>query len=166
MIREHLSCPSSCSSDASARFCTGIFDASLVSSLLFTSQKFGILTTGPSVGGMKASIDRGVSSFLGSSGSERYAGCFSTDLGVLELRDASKRTLVECRVKQTAAKIAKQGAEYLILGCAGFAGMEGLVQEGVREAGIMGKVRVVDGAKAGLAFLAAQILQERAVSGP
>jgi hypothetical protein len=44
--------------------------------------------------------------------------------------------------------------------------MEGLVQEGVREAGIMGKVRVVDGAKAGLAFLAAQILQERAVSGP
>ena len=109
---------------------------------------------------MKASIDVGVSSFLGSSGSDRYAGCFATGLGVLELRDGDK-AVVEARVKETAGKVALNGAECIILGCAGFAGMEGLVLQGVKEAGVAGKVRIIDGAKAGLAFLSAQIMQEK-----
>jgi len=44
------------------------------------------------------------------------------------------------------------GADVIILGCAGMAGMEGVVKESVREAGL-GEVRVVDGAKAGVEVL-------------
>lgn len=158
MIRERLG-------PGSTRLCTGIFDASLASCLLFSSGKFGILTTGPSAGasGMKASIDKGVSAFLGASAgaSDRYAGCYAAGLGVLELRDEGNQVGVRAKIKQAVVKVVSEGgADSVILGCAGFAGMELVLTDGLKEAGL-GKVRVVDGAKAGLAFLSAQLVQDR-----
>ena len=50
-------------------------------------------------------------------------------------------------------KMAAMGADVIILGCAGMAGMEELVKGGVRDAGL-GEVKVVDGAKAGVEILA------------
>ena len=48
------------------------------------------------------------------------------------------------------------GADLIIMGCGGMAGMESLVLQGVREAGLA-DVKVVDAALAGLVFLAGMI---------
>ncbi|KAF8199519.1 hypothetical protein BJ912DRAFT_949259 [Pholiota molesta] len=75
----------------------------------------------------------------------KICGLVTCELGVLEFQ-SGERAHVEARVKAAAAKSASQGADVIILGCAGMAGMEDLVQQG--------PVRVVDGAKAGVQILA------------
>ena len=148
MIREHLG-------SSSPALCTGIFEASISDALLF-SRAFGILTTCGD-GDMKPGIDRGVSSFLGG-GLERYAGCVTTGLGVLELHGpASEQARVDAAIKRGAAKLVAAGAEAVILGCAGFAGKEAVIAAGVAEAGLP-QVRIIDGAKSGLAFLIGKLL--------
>lgn len=87
--------------------------------------------------------------------SERYAGVVTTGLGVVELQEKGqeKEEKVQRLMKIAAAKVAEKGADVLVLGCAGMAGMEWLVKQGVSEAGL-GEVKVVDGAKAGIEMLA------------
>ena len=75
-----------------------------------------------------------------------------TGLGVVELREGD-RDKVTSVMKSTASRAADLGADVLILGCAGMAGMEELVKEGVRESTGQG-VHAVDGAKAGIELLA------------
>ena len=146
MIREHLG-------SSSPNLCTGIFEASISDALMF-SRAFGILTTCGDRD-MKPGIDRGVSSFLGG-GLERYAGCVTTGLGVLELH-GPEQARVDTAIKRAAAKLVAAGAEAVILGCAGFAGKEAVIEAGVAEAGLP-KVRIIDGAKSGLAFLVGKLL--------
>lgn len=125
----------------------GILESSITHALLI-GQRFGIITTGT---GYKYIYHTDVRNVLGGK-SEKFAGLVTTGLGVVELRegDADK---IERNVKDASRKIAEMGADVIILGCAGMAGMEWLVKEGVREAGL-GEVKVVDGAKAGVHFLA------------
>jgi len=75
---------------------------------------------------------------------------------VEELRDPRKKADVEKRIKEASAKVAVMGADLIIMGCGGMAGMESLVLQGVREAGLA-DVKVVDAALAGLVFLAGMI---------
>ncbi|TFK21159.1 hypothetical protein FA15DRAFT_672784 [Coprinopsis marcescibilis] len=121
---------------------------SAVAHALFVGQRFGIITTGT---GYKYIHYAEVRNFLGAT-SDRFAGLVTTGLGVVELREGDQKR-IEAKVKESSAKIAEQGADVILLGCAGMAGMEGLVKKGVEEAGLP-PVRVIDGAKAGVEFLA------------
>ncbi|KAI4185834.1 MAG: hypothetical protein L6R41_003881 [Letrouitia leprolyta] len=61
---------------------------------------------------------------------------------------------VKQKVKAATHRLLARGdVSVIILGCAGMAGMEGWVREGVEEAGLRGGVRVVDGVKAGVGVL-------------
>ncbi|PWN26132.1 hypothetical protein BDZ90DRAFT_280672 [Jaminaea rosea] len=131
--------------------CMHILDAAVGHALACGASSFGILTTGRA---MLPDIDAGVLSYLGGV-SSRYKGSIATELGVLELGDPSLRGHVEKRIKSEAARlVVERGAEAIILGCAGMAGMEGLVLQGVAEAGGDDRrVWVIDGAKAGVLLL-------------
>ncbi|KAH8117251.1 hypothetical protein DFH11DRAFT_1573993 [Phellopilus nigrolimitatus] len=141
MLREHLA------SIKSSKPAIGIFEAGVVHAML-VGRRFGVVSTGT---GMKNTLIAGMRAFMGAN-SERFAGVVTSGLGVVELREGD-RSRVEALMKSTSAKAAGNGADVLILGCAGMAGMEELVKEGVREA-TLGEVQVVDGAKAGVEILA------------
>lgn len=145
MIREELG-------PTTSKPCIGMFEAA-VTECLMLSRKFGVVCTGT---GPKPLLTKGVSSFLGGSASDRWAGCLTSGLAVLELREGDQAK-VERLVKETAGRVAKLGAEAIIMGCAGFAGMEGWMQEGVLQAGCS-EVRIVDGAKAGLRTLCGMLM--------
>ncbi|GAA5957358.1 hypothetical protein JCM3765_000435 [Sporobolomyces pararoseus] len=145
MIREHLG-------PASNKFCVGMFESG-ISQALMTSRQFGIVSTGA---GFKPLLKKGVSTFLGASGSDRFVGSAMSGIQVEELRDSSKKDQVEKKIKEASAQVAAMGADLIIMGCGGMAGMESLVREGVREAGL-GEVKVLDAALAGLVFLAGMI---------
>jgi Asp/Glu/hydantoin racemase len=141
MLREHLII------DHSSKPVVGIFEAAVLHSLVI-GHRFAVVSTGH---GIKNTLIAGMRAFLGAN-SERFAGVVTSGIGVVELREGDQ-TRVERLMKETSAKAAGLGADVLILGCAGMAGMETLVKAGVREAGL-GEVRVVDGAKAGVEVLA------------
>ncbi|KAJ7107664.1 Asp/Glu/hydantoin racemase [Mycena crocata] len=128
----------------------GILEAAIAHSLL-CGQRFGIVATGT---GYRYNRYAEVRAFLGGD-SDKFAGMVPTGLGVVELREGD-REHVESKMKAASAELAAMGADVLILGCAGMAGMETLVKAGVKEAGA-GPVRVVDGAKAGVEILAALV---------
>ncbi|THH04726.1 hypothetical protein EW145_g5310 [Phellinidium pouzarii] len=140
MLREHIS------SIQSTKPAIGMFEAG-VSHALLVGRRFGVVSTGT---GMKHTLIAGVRAFMGAN-SERFAGVTTSGLGVVELREGD-RFRIEKLMKSTSVKTAEKGADVLILGCAGMAGMEGLVKQGVREAGL-GEVKVIDGAKAGVELL-------------
>lgn len=96
-----------------------ILEAAISQSLLI-GQRFGIITSG---WGYKYIHYTEVRNFLGAT-SERFAGLVTCELGVLEFQ-SGERTHVEARVKAAAAKSASQGADVIILGCAG-TNMKGL----------------------------------------
>ena len=128
-----------------------MFEAGISECLMF-SRRFGCLCTGS---GQKPLLPKGITSFLGGNASDRFLGYIPSQLGVLELRDGP-REHVELKVKEAAGKVALLGVEAVILGCAGFSGMEQLVQQGAREAGCK-ELRIVDGTKAGLKMLAGML---------
>jgi hypothetical protein len=90
-----------------------ILEAAISQSLLI-GQRFGIITSG---WGYKYIHYTEVRNFLGAT-SERFAGLVTCELGVLEFQ-SGERAHVEARVKAAAAKSASQGADVIILGCAG-----------------------------------------------
>jgi len=93
-----------------------------------------------------------VQSFMGAK-SERFAGYIPTGLGVVELR-VGDRDHVQLGMKKSSIRCAKEaGADVIVLGCAGMAGMEQLVRQSVVDAGLK-PVKVVDGARAGVEILA------------
>ena len=141
MLREYLA------SIKSSKPAIGIFEAGVMHAMLL-GRRFAVVTTGH---GMKYTLIAGMRAFMGAN-SERFAGVVTSGIGVVELREGD-RSRIETLMKSTSAKAAGLGADVLIMGCAGMAGMEGLVKAGVREAGL-GEVHVVDGAKAGVEVLA------------
>lgn len=141
MLREHLA------SIQSSAPVVGIFEAGILHAMLL-GKRFAVVTTGH---GIKNALIAGVRSFFGAS-SERFAGVVTSGIGVVELREGDQAH-VETRIRDSSAKATALGADVLIMGCAGMAGMESWVKEGVREAGL-GEVNVVDGAKAGVHVLA------------
>ncbi|KAF8213315.1 WD40-repeat-containing domain protein [Mycena galopus ATCC 62051] len=125
----------------------GILHASIVQALL-CGTRFGIVATGA---GYRYDRVAEVRNVLGAT-SDRFAGLVPSGLGVVELREGD-RAHVEKSMKRASGELALLGADVIILGCAGMAGMEGLVQSGVKEKGF-GEVKVVDGNKAGVEMVA------------
>ena len=140
MLREHFA------STQTPKPVVGIFEAGVMHAMLL-GKRFAVVTTGH---GIKNTLIAGMRSFFGAN-SERFAGVVTSGIGVVELREGDQ-TSVKTRMKETSAKAAALGADVLIMGCAGMAGMESWVKEGVREAGL-GEVQVVDGGKAGVHVL-------------
>ncbi|KAK0435206.1 Asp/Glu/hydantoin racemase [Armillaria borealis] len=129
----------------------GIFEAAITQALL-VGKRFGVVTTGT---GYKFNLCNGVRAFMGAN-SERF-GLVTTGLGVLELREGD-REKIEKNMKEASGEMASQGADVILLGCAGMAGMESLVKQGAAEANPgLPPVRVLDGAKAGVEMLSALI---------
>lgn len=92
---------------------------------------------------------KGAVEFLG--GDKRFVGVEATGLGVVELKTDGEGHVDE-QVKNASVRIARKGADVIILGCAGMTGMDPLVKSSVTEAGLHA-VDVVDGAKAGAELL-------------
>ncbi|KZT22717.1 hypothetical protein NEOLEDRAFT_1137477 [Neolentinus lepideus HHB14362 ss-1] len=122
-----------------------IFHASLVQGLLLGSH-LGIITTGPD---WIVPLTKGAIEFLG--GNAKFVGVETTGLGVVELKTDGEGH-VEEQIRHSAVAIATKGADVIVLGCAGMAGMERLVKSTVQFVGLP-PVEVVDGAKAGLELL-------------
>ncbi|BGP45127.1 Protein dcg1 [Rhodotorula kratochvilovae] len=149
MIREQLG-------PTSPKPCIGMFEAGL-SKALMLSRKIGVLSTGS---GPKPLLSKGVMNFLGAASSDRWAGGVTSGIAIEELRDAAATDKVERLMKDTAARVAEEGADCIVMGCAGMAGMEPLVLAGVREVGLP-DVRVVDAAVAGLVMLVGMVETDR-----
>ncbi|KAF5342432.1 hypothetical protein D9611_001773 [Ephemerocybe angulata] len=149
-----------------------ILESSISHSLLL-APRFGILTTGTGFGYIYHQVisvsathpsriarvlietQQDVRNFLGAS-SDRFAGLLTVGVGPAELDGTGSipKAEVDKRLRESALKMKGElGADVIILGCAGMAGMEPLVRNAVTDAGL-GQVRVVDGAKAGVQFLA------------
>ena len=107
MLREHFG-------PASSKVCIGIFEAGISHALLL-SRRFGVISTGP---GTKPFQTKGVSAFLGASGSDRWAGVKTSGLHVLEI-EGGDRKYVEDKIKATTVGLVAGGADCIILGCAG-----------------------------------------------
>ncbi|EPQ30015.1 uncharacterized protein PFL1_02688 [Pseudozyma flocculosa PF-1] len=125
-----------------------ILEASVIHALS-CGTRFGVLTTGAD---MVPDVDAGVRRILGGV-SDRYVGTVATGLGVVELK-MGDRAKVESTIKHGAAAVADRGADVVILGCAGMAGMESLIRQGIAEAGHQSNMAIIDGAKAGLQIAA------------
>ncbi|KAF2163111.1 hypothetical protein M409DRAFT_68733 [Zasmidium cellare ATCC 36951] len=76
------------------------------------------------------------------------AGISSVDLGVLDL-ERLPREVVMAKMRSAAEELIAQGAEVLLLGCAGMSGMKEALEEAVSGRG----VEVVDGVVAGVQIL-------------
>ncbi|KAH8817755.1 Asp/Glu/hydantoin racemase [Flagelloscypha sp. PMI_526] len=134
----------------------GILEAAITRALL-VGNRFGIVTSGS---GYKYHSHAEISTVLGGK-SDKFAGIAFSGIGVVELREGD-RVKVEKSVKESAAKIAAEGADVILLGCAGMAGMEELVKQGVREGQPTLPIpKVIDGAKSGVEFLASLVRLDR-----
>jgi Asp/Glu/hydantoin racemase len=126
-----------------------------VSSALLTPGPFGIIATGT---GSKPNLIAAVSTMLGSPTSARFAGVITSGLAVVDLQDGDQAT-VERGMKETTVKLMDQGAETLILGCAGMSGMDKWVTEAAESRGKT--VRIVDGARIGVELIVGMIRVSR-----
>lgn len=142
--------------DLPAKPVTGIFEASVATCLasLKTEDKFGIVSTGAQ---LQSILDDGVAVLLGShaSGSPRYAGTETTGLNANELHDAPKDQITRLMTTAT-TRLLDAGAKAICLGCAGMAGLDGLVRQACIE--VLGeaagsKIRIVDGVVSGALHL-------------
>ena len=133
---------------------TGIFEASVASCLqsINVDQKFGIVSTGSQWEGI---LQEAVTNLLGSSAETRYAGTETTGLNADELHSTPKAE-VDRRMKEATKRILSKGATAICLGCAGMAGLDGIVREACVEA--LGeesgrRIRIIDGVISGVVFL-------------
>lgn len=121
----------------------GIFQASILHAMALGTGKYAIVTTARI---WESLLDDAVSAFTGSH--HNYVGTFSTGLGVLDLHDLSP-DLANQHIARAANAATEKGAKYILLGCAGMAGMEKAVIEAVGDS-----VTVIDGVVAGTEILA------------
>jgi Asp/Glu/hydantoin racemase len=134
---------------------TGIFEASVATSLqiIHPEEKFGIVSTGKV---WEEILTDAVRDFLGIEGSKRFAGVETTGLNATELHDAPPEE-VRRKMKEATKRLLRKGEVGAVcLGCAGMSGMDEMVREAaVEELGEDEgkKVRIVDGVKAGVAWL-------------
>lgn len=142
---------------AARRPVTGIFEASVSTSLqiIAPDEKFGIVSTGKVWEGI---LSEAVVDFLGTrhEASKRFAGVETTGLNATDLHDAPAEE-VRKRMKDAVKRLLRKGnVGAICLGCAGMAGMNEMVREACveelrEEDG--GRVRIVDGVQAGVAWL-------------
>ncbi len=139
-----------------------IFEASLLHALAL-ARPFGIVTTGKywesvlsdgtrrflATGkGLDVPADNGSES--GGLGFGNFVGVRSTGLNAAELHSTAREE-VDRRIREASAGLVREGADIIILGCAGMSGMDEAVRQGARIAGK--EVRIVDGVRAGVVLL-------------
>jgi Asp/Glu/hydantoin racemase len=154
MLRERL---------ASHQHVTGIFEASMSTALSLlplgfreTRSKFGIVSTGTH---WENALSEGVKMFLGldeprSCG--KFKGVETTGLSAIELHTAPPEEVRRKMMEATKRLVRKRDVKVICLGCAGMAGLDGIVEDALVEE--LGEeearnVHVLDGVKAGLGLL-------------
>ena len=133
----------------------GIFEASVAAALLAAGaeERFGIVSTGVV---WEEALTEAVRRFLGAEAPARFAGVQTTGLNATELHEVPAAEVRGRMVEATRRLVRTGGVGAVCLGCAGMAGMDEWVREGcVLELGEEGggRVRVVDGVMAGVAWL-------------
>ena len=131
-----------------------IFEASIIQAKAM-GRPFGIVTTGRYweyvlTKGVQDFLDRSDTRVEGDAAEYRFVGVRSTGLSAVELHSTSKEE-VDTRIAQATAGLVCDGAEVVLLGCAGMSGMEDAVVEGARSKGK--DVVIIDGVKAGVILL-------------
>ncbi|CAG8978268.1 hypothetical protein HYALB_00010220 [Hymenoscyphus albidus] len=139
---------------------TGIFEASISTSLALTSasnshSKFGIVTTGTY---WEKVLSQGVQQFLDIPDLKdfrKFKGVQSTSLNADELHTAPPALVRERMMDATRRLVKEKDVKVVCLGCAGMAGLDGIVREAlVAELGEeAGYVHILDGVKAGVGVL-------------
>ncbi|KAG8722136.1 hypothetical protein FRC08_006585 [Ceratobasidium sp. 394] len=131
--------------------CLGIFEASIIHALAKTGpdEKFGIITTGQV---WESLLTNALHKFLGVSSTSRFAGVVTTGYSARELHDMPQ-TEVYAKIGQGARELVeKRGARVICLGCAGMAGMEEAIWEGLGSQW-KDQVKIIDGVQAGVSLL-------------
>lgn len=131
-----------------------IFEASLLHAKAL-ALPFGIVTTGKYweavftngvrdyfTGGVDVEYDGGVV--------KDFIGVQTTGLTAIELHTTPKEE-VDRRIVEASASLVREGAQVILLGCAGMSGMEEAVRLGAQKEGK--SVRVIDGVRAGIVLL-------------
>lgn len=144
------------------KYVTGIFEASVLSSLALTgshpNEGFGIVSTGKV---WEAALLEAVNEMFGVHKSGRFAGCETTGLNASELHDLPPEK-VQGKMKEATKRLVSGGkasgcnVKAICLGCAGMVGLEEAVREAcIEELGDAdGKaVAIIDGVKAGVGAL-------------
>ena len=130
-----------------------IFQASILQARLL-SRPFGIVTTGnywvPIFEKATPKILLGARDAEPAIKIEDFVGVRSTGLTAVELHSTAQEE-VHRRISRATADLAGNGAEVILMGCAGMSGMEEAVRAGANSCGK--KVIVVDGVRAGVVLL-------------
>ncbi|PSN66554.1 hydantoin racemase-like protein [Corynespora cassiicola Philippines] len=137
---------------------TGIFEASVATSLqlIHPDERFGIVSTGKV---WEDILSDAVVKFLGTAAqdaSKRFAGVETTGLNATDLHDAPANEVRKRMKEATKRLVGKGNVGAVCLGCAGMSGMDEMVREAcVEELGEVegGRIRIVDGVQAGVAWL-------------
>jgi len=144
------------------KYVTGIFEASVLSSLALTGSQpdegFGIVSTGKI---WETALRDAVHELFGVSDSGRFVGCRTTGLNASELHDLPPEKVRGKMMEATKdllrdGKKAGSDVQAICLGCAGMVGLEEAVREACLEE--LGEdasksVSIVDGVKAGVGAL-------------
>lgn len=144
------------------KYVTGIFEASVLSSLALTGSQpdegFGIVSTGKI---WETALRDAVHEMFGVDGTRRFVGCRTTGLNASELHDLPAGE-VRGKMMEATKMLLRDGKRVgcevraICLGCAGMVGLEEAVREAcVEELGqdASKSVSIVDGVKAGVGAL-------------
>ena len=136
-----------------------IFEASILHARAL-GRPFGIVTTGKY---WETVLTDGVRQYLtgtdtpadddvekGGAGIGGFIGVRSTGLNATELHSTEKEE-VDRRIAQASAELVREGADIIILGCAGMSGMEEAIRRGADAEGR--SINIVDGVRAGVILL-------------
>jgi len=142
---------------------TGIFESSISTALSLLPlqpgskrSKFGIVSTGTY---WENALSEGVKMFLGLQdleGCGRFKGVETTGLSAIELHTAPPEEVRRKMMEATKRLVRDRDVKVVCLGCAGMAGLDGIVEEALVEE--LGEedaeyVHILDGVKAGLGLL-------------
>jgi allantoin racemase len=120
----------------------GIFHASLQAAAML-DRKFGVVTTALAWQPILTS------SIVVAGAQNSSAGVISTGLGVLELESEPQDEVLE-RIKKCTSMLIDRGASCIILGCAGMAPLENILNNTLPR-----EIKIIDGVRYGIHFLAA-----------
>jgi Asp/Glu/hydantoin racemase len=142
---------------------TGIFEASICTALSLLppqfggkKSKFGIVSTGTY---WEDALSEGVKMFLGLEdlrSSARFKGVETTGLNAIDLHTAPPEEVRRKMMEATKRLVEDRDVNVICLGCAGMAGLDGIVEKALVEE--LGEnearhIHILDGVKAGLGLL-------------
>ncbi|KAI2621309.1 hydantoin racemase [Xylaria nigripes] len=135
---------------------TGIFEASVLAALAMRQpfQKWGIVTTGKF---WERHLADGVEALLGPGAdcNTGFAGVQSTGLNASDFHVGVDSDVVQLRLKDATKRLLDvENVSIIVMGCAGMAGLEGIIREAAKEKYdekfAYSTLHVIDGVRAGL----------------